>query len=190
MSAPASSAAPRPPLDRAVIARTALELLDEVGLDGLSTRRLAEALGVSGPSLYWHFRSMGELRDLMADALLGQALPAPDAPGPWESWLAAGARAIRAAALSRRDGARLLASARPTAARRALRFPANIARLQAAGFGPAEARAAFVALARYALGAALGEQAGKGPDAASQAQFEFGLRALIAGLAGERRSLS
>jgi TetR/AcrR family tetracycline transcriptional repressor len=33
----------------------AIELLDEVGLDELSTRKLASRLGVHAGALYWHF---------------------------------------------------------------------------------------------------------------------------------------
>ena len=172
----------RPPLDRATIVEVAFRLLDEVGLDNLSTRKLAAELGVKGPSLYWHFKNMAELRTLMADALLAGALPAPDAPGDWRGWLAEGARGYRRAALSRRDGARLLAGARPTETRRAQRFPANIGRLQGEGFSENDARACFMVLARFAMGWALGEQAGRGPSTASEADFEFGLAAMLDGL--------
>ena len=55
-------------LERKDIVAKALELLDEVGLEGLSTRRLAAALGVKDPSLLWHFASMGELRSFGAEA--------------------------------------------------------------------------------------------------------------------------
>jgi AcrR family transcriptional regulator len=48
-------------LDRAVIVATALMLLDEVGIDGLSTRRLAAELGIKSASLYWHFKDKAEL---------------------------------------------------------------------------------------------------------------------------------
>jgi TetR/AcrR family tetracycline transcriptional repressor len=177
----------RPKLDRAVIVEAALRLLDETGLDGLSTRALAATLGVKGPSLYWHFKGMGELRDAMADAVLADALPAPGAPGPWKAWLAEGARGYRRAALSRRDGARLLAGARPTEGRRRLRFPANIARLEAEGFGGEEARGAFMVLTRYSLGYALAEQAAGGATPRSEATFEFGLAALLDGLDVRRR---
>lgn len=181
-----SDPAARPRLDREAIVQAALALLDQTGLDGLSTRGLAAALGVKGPSLYWHFRSMAELKDAMADALLADALPPSNAPiskDSWRSWLAAGARGIRRAALSRRDGARLIAGAQPSARRQA-RFPTNIARLEAEGFGREEARAAFIALSRYALGSALGEQASGRP--ASDEVFEFGLQALLEGLSVRR----
>jgi len=173
----------RPSLDRTAIVLAALRLLDEVGLDQLSTRRLAAELGVKGPSLYWHFKNMGELRDLMADQLLTDALPAPDAFDDWKAWLAEGARAYRRAALSHRDGARILAGARPTEARRRTRFAPNTARLRAEGFSERDAWGAFLVLARYAMGFALAEQAGRGATENSTEAFEMGLQAMIDGLA-------
>src|SRR5207302_276900 len=138
-------------LDRPAIVRAALKLLDEVGLEGLSTRRLAAELGVKGPSLYWHFASMGELRNFMAEALLEPVMPAADAlAGDWRGWLADGARGIRRAALSRRDGARVLAAARPTGQSRSLSFIAMVERLEREGFQAREARRILTALARYA----------------------------------------
>lgn len=171
-------------LDRAAIVRAALDLLDEVGVDGLSTRRLAAALGVKGPSLYWHFKNMRALSDHMAEAMLEDVMPSADPavfPGDWRAWLGAGARALRCAALSRRDGARILINARPTGASRSLSFPAMIARLRNEGFSEADATSALLALGRYALGWTLAEQiAGAEPR---DQQFEFGLQAMLSGMA-------
>jgi TetR/AcrR family tetracycline transcriptional repressor len=177
-----SAAETRPSLDRTAIVETALKVLDDVGLDQFSTRRLAAELGVKGPSLYWHFKNMAELRDLMADKLLTDALPAPDAFDDWRTWLAEGARGYRRAALSHRDGARILAGARPTENRRTNRFAPNVARLRAEGFSERDAWGAFMVLARYAMGFALAEQAGRGATENSDATFEMGLRAMIDGL--------
>ncbi len=44
------------------VIRAALDLLNEVGVDGLTTRKLAERLGVQQPALYWHFRNKGAAR--------------------------------------------------------------------------------------------------------------------------------
>jgi TetR/AcrR family tetracycline transcriptional repressor len=177
MAGPSSSLA-RQSLDRAAIVEAALALLQDEGLDQLSTRRLARALGVSGPSLYWHFRNMAELRSHMAFALLSAARAEHRPSDDWRVWLAEGARAIRRAALSHRDGARLIADAPPAPELRAQAAP-NMARLEAAGFSTQDARYAFVALTRYALGSALAEQvAGRRSDRA----FEYGLEALIVGL--------
>jgi TetR/AcrR family tetracycline transcriptional repressor len=174
-------------LGRTEIVAKALDLLDEVGLEGLSTRRLAAELGVKGPSLYWHFKNMGELRSFMAETLLEAVMPAPDAlPGDWQGWLADGARGIRRAALSRRDGARVLAGARPTGQSPTLSFTALVERLEREGFAAREARRILTALARYALGWALGEQAQRRPSETAEADFEFGLQAMLQGLAAGR----
>lgn len=171
-------------LDRPAIVRAALDLLDEVGFEALSTRRLADALSVKGPSLYWHFRNMRELFDHMAEAMLEEALPAPDDhPGDWPAWLAAGARGIRKVALSRRDGARVLAGAQPTGASAVLSFPAMVRRLEREGFSREDATATLLALGRYAVGWVLDEQVARRPPAASEAVFEFGLQAMLRGVA-------
>ncbi|MEV0093070.1 TetR/AcrR family transcriptional regulator C-terminal domain-containing protein [Streptomyces sp. NPDC050738] len=63
-------ARPRKPLlSRERIVETAGALVDAEGLDAVSTRRLAAELGVSGPSLYNHFRNKDEILDAVADAL-------------------------------------------------------------------------------------------------------------------------
>src|SRR5215469_11778255 len=100
-------------LERRMVVHAALQLLDEVGLERLTTRRLAEALGVQGPALYWHFKNKQELIDEMARALIARAY-GPIQPGQfWADWLAEGARRLRQAMLSYKDGARLLAGFRP-----------------------------------------------------------------------------
>ncbi|MGW0466158.1 TetR/AcrR family transcriptional regulator [Streptomyces sp. NPDC003027] len=63
-------ARPRKPLlSRDRIVETASALVDTEGLAALSTRRLAAELGVSGPSLYNHFRTKDEILDAVADAV-------------------------------------------------------------------------------------------------------------------------
>ncbi|MFE1548503.1 TetR/AcrR family transcriptional regulator [Streptomyces sp. NPDC058718] len=63
-------ARPRKPLlSRDLIVGTAGALVDAEGLAALSTRRLAAELGVSGPSLYNHFRTKDEILDAVADAV-------------------------------------------------------------------------------------------------------------------------
>jgi TetR/AcrR family tetracycline transcriptional repressor len=169
-------------LERRTIVERALVLMDEVGMDGLSTRRLAAELGVKGPSLYWHFKNMQELFDHMGELLLETALPAPDAfPHAWQAWLANGARGIRRAALSHRDGARLLSISRPTGDSPVLDLAAMVGRLQSEGFRHKEAVATLLSLGRYARGWALYEQAQ--PNRPGDEAFEFGLQAMIAGVA-------
>src|SRR5260370_18984633 len=96
-------------LDRAQVVNAAIELLDEVGLDGLTLRRLAEELGVQAPALYWHFKNKQELLDQMVVTISATEAPVrmPEHGEPWDDWLAQRARDIRRALNSHRDGAML-----------------------------------------------------------------------------------
>jgi AcrR family transcriptional regulator len=58
------------PLQRETVARAALQLVDEVGLDGLTTRRLATSLNIQSPTLYWHFTNKQELVNCMAEVMV------------------------------------------------------------------------------------------------------------------------
>src|SRR5579875_3593997 len=73
-------------LDREHVVRVALDLLDEVGLDELTMRRLADRLGVTAASLYWHVRDKDELLALLADAISAQ-MPEPSLSPPWREEL-------------------------------------------------------------------------------------------------------
>src|SRR5215217_587660 len=100
-------------LTRPVLIEAARRLLNTVGLDGLTVRRLAAELDVQSPALYWHIRSKQELLDGVADAIvLAAGMGPPRAGETWRDWLLRRARAYRAALLAHRDGARVVAHAR------------------------------------------------------------------------------
>ena len=154
-------------LTRDTVLRAALDLLNEVGIDALSTRRLAERLGVQSPTLYWHFRNKGELLDAMAEAIMLERHDAslPRAGEVWDAWLVDNARSFRHALLAYRDGARLHAGTRP----RALHFSSierKVTLLCDAGFTPDEAVDVMYAIGRFVVGWVLEEQAGPDGDAA------------------------
>src|SRR6266571_1880467 len=67
-------AKPRPRLDLDLLVQAAIAVLDQEGLDGLTTRRLAARLGVQSPALYWYVRDKDELLDLVAEAICAPAL--------------------------------------------------------------------------------------------------------------------
>jgi TetR/AcrR family transcriptional regulator, tetracycline repressor protein len=166
----------------------ALELLEEVGLDGLSLRRLGDKLGVQGPALYAHFTNKQELLDRMAEVMIDDALaPLDERAGvdEWEPWLAERARTIRRTLLAHRDGARLHAGSRPT---KSSPMSPLVKPLVSAGFSEQDAVHTILTISRYTLGCAVDEQPRDGSWTQTEqhgdpdASFEFGLRQIIAGL--------
>ncbi|MFF5945755.1 TetR family transcriptional regulator, partial [Streptomyces althioticus] len=79
------SAERRSPLDRARVADTALRLLNEVGLDGLTLRAIAKELDVKAPALYWHFRDKQALLDEMATQMF-RRMAADAELDPADTW--------------------------------------------------------------------------------------------------------
>lgn len=99
---------------RAEIVRAGLELLEQGGLDALSLRRVAQALGMHAPGLYWYIEDKQELIDLLAKAILDEALVGEKGPAEgegWEPWLTEVAVRVRRVLLAHRDGARVVAGA-------------------------------------------------------------------------------
>ncbi len=106
-SAPARGAARRPPITREAIVDTALALIDRDGVDALSMRRVAEALGTGPASLYWHVGNKEELLDLVFDRVIGELdVPEPD-PARWREQTKDFARQMRAVLLRHRDLVRI-----------------------------------------------------------------------------------
>jgi AcrR family transcriptional regulator len=82
----------RPALSRDQIVRAAIKLADEHGLDAVSTRRIATALGSGPTSMYWHVPSKADLYELMFDAALGEVELPGALSGDWQADLRALAR--------------------------------------------------------------------------------------------------
>jgi TetR/AcrR family tetracycline transcriptional repressor len=141
------------------IARDALDLLDDVGLDGLTTRRLADELGVQGPALYHHFKNgKAELLGHMATMIMRQSLSAITDRGDWRQWLLDHALATRRTLLRYRDGARILAASEPTKAMKQEIMPAVTKPLMDAGFKQIDAYETVSLLAAFTLGFVIDEQ--------------------------------
>jgi TetR/AcrR family tetracycline transcriptional repressor len=146
-------------LTRDVLIETGLRLLDEVGLDGLTVRRLATALGVQSPALYWHIKTKQDLLDGMASAIIAGAGMGPPRDGePWPEWLGRRARAYRNSLLAHRDGARLVASARRIP-EDVGSFEEELAAMVKLGFTPVLALRTITVLSNYINGLVLQEQA-------------------------------
>src|SRR5205807_9669552 len=94
----AAAAAARPPATASLRTRAleeALRIADSEGLDALSIRRLADALGVKGASLYHHFKDKDEILDGVAFLALSDLGPPDDEALPWIDWLLQVARSYR-----------------------------------------------------------------------------------------------
>lgn len=203
---------PRQPLlSRDRIVAAALAIVDDEGLDAVSTRRLAAELGVSGPALYNHFGTKDELIDAVVDSVLGEVDltsltdPRIAAEGAWQEPLAAWARSYRAALAAHPNLVPAFAQG-PGRRANALRMAdAVFGALTDAGWPRAQATRVGVLMRYFVTGSSLGTFAGGFPDDAklyagayphldqahllaeaqreiSEAAFETGLTALLDGL--------
>jgi AcrR family transcriptional regulator len=77
---------PKPGLRVDAIVRAAITIADAEGIDALSMRRVAEALGVGTMSLYTYVPAKADLLELMLDAVIADAVPPEDGLG-WRAWL-------------------------------------------------------------------------------------------------------
>lgn len=101
----------KPILSRRGIAEEALRLVEEEGVEALTTRKLAKRLGVEGPSLYNHIAGRDDLLDEMT-GLIDEAVDpsALTAHEDWREGLAAFARTYRRAFTVRPELVAIIAS--------------------------------------------------------------------------------
>jgi len=84
---PAPTRGRKPGMTLEAIVAAAVEVADAEGLDGLSMRRVADALGVGTMSLYRYVASKAELHDLMLDAVMAENPPLDLETGGWRAVL-------------------------------------------------------------------------------------------------------
>lgn len=204
-------------LSREAIARSALDIVDRDGLDGLTMQRVASKLRVGTMTLYGYFRSKDELLDAVIDV----AVENPESLSGEGSWRDQLRELIHVAhrLLNRHPALVQIRFRQPVLRPDALRFgEAIMGILGQAGFDDAEAAQAFRLLFTYTLGFAglSPEQAAEGArrqaaaaigalspaeypnltraaTAASTAmagkeQFEYGLERILDGLEARRRA--
>ncbi|MFI9775217.1 TetR/AcrR family transcriptional regulator [Streptomyces sp. NPDC051956] len=157
-------ARPRKPLlSRDRIVTAALSLVDAEGLAAVSTRRLAAELGVSGPSLYNHFRTKDQILEAVADSVSAQVdLSMFDAADgrDWHTALHDWAVSYRAALLAHPNIVPVLAQGpgrRPAGLRLA---DAVFGSMVDAGWPPAQATSIGALMRYFVTGSALGSFAG------------------------------
>jgi TetR/AcrR family tetracycline transcriptional repressor len=104
-------------VNREILVRGALKLLNEVGLEQLTLRRLGIELKVQAAAMYWHFKSKEELIDEMATVVLAGGAPnlvPVRKQSEWKAWVLAFGEGLRKTLLRYRDGARMVAGTRLT----------------------------------------------------------------------------
>ncbi|MFI7010947.1 TetR/AcrR family transcriptional regulator [Streptomyces sp. NPDC050145] len=157
-------ARPRKPLlstDRIVDAARAL--VDAEGLAAVSTRRLAAELGVSGPSLYNHFRTKDQILGAVADSVSVQVDLSMFDPEDERDWRTA----LHDWAVSYRAALREHPNIVPVMAQGPGRRPAGLRLADAvfgamvdAGWPPAQATSIGALMRYFVMGSALGSFAG------------------------------
>jgi AcrR family transcriptional regulator len=208
------------PLTRQRILDAAMRIIDSEGLDALSMRRLGTELGVNPMAAYHYVPNKAALYDLVLDAVMaGVDVSAIDPAAPSEEQLKQAARAYRAAILAHPNAIPVLAGRSVRTATSLRPIERFLGLLLEAGFTPTEAITAVDAVAQFILGGAIGyyhhqldSEIGGGerefeelsPDefphmtrvlaegeyVGHDAEFEFGLDAIVRGLlSGPRRNL-
>ncbi|MGW7239127.1 TetR/AcrR family transcriptional regulator C-terminal domain-containing protein [Streptomyces sp. NPDC054804] len=150
----------RAPLDRRRVADTALRLLNEVGLDGLTLRAIAKELDVKAPALYWHFKDKQALLDEMATEMYRRMVADArlDPSGTWQNVLRTMSGGLRAALLGYRDGAKVYSGSRFTGIDHAGEQEAYLCVMTEAGFTLAQAAVIGAMVNAYTIGFVTEEQ--------------------------------
>lgn len=163
-------------------------LLERDGFEALSLRRIADALDVQPPALYWHVRDRAELYGLMAESQLREVLAGVGFGKDGADWLVEFGRHLRASHVRHRDSARLSAFVTPTRAMREELIERIVGHLVGGGLARPQAFLAQSAVQSYTLGwslfrdnAAVHDLMAREVDV--ERAFDAGLAALASGLA-------
>ncbi|GGP81095.1 TetR/AcrR family transcriptional regulator C-terminal domain-containing protein [Streptosporangium pseudovulgare] len=199
-------------LSRERVLDAALALVDEIGVKGLTMRRLGAEIGVEAMTLYYYVPNKEALLDGLVERVLSRAVAEPPAPGtPWRSMLREAAVGYRRELL-RHPGVLPLVAGRPVSGPEALQvLEAGVAVLREAGFGLREAFHAITATITFVVGHTLAEVPPPGQDEPAldttgfpliahavaeglgapedhQSRFDYALDALLDGFAARLRA--
>jgi TetR/AcrR family tetracycline transcriptional repressor len=148
-------------INREMITRAGLKLLNEIGLEQLTLRRLGVELNVQAATIYWHFKSKDELLDEMATTVLaegsGNLLPRRNT-SDWKVWAATFGEGLRKTLLSYRDGGRMVTGTRLTTTEPLSTTEKIGAQIVASGFSVREAVVLMSTIYNYTLSFVMEEQ--------------------------------
>ncbi|WP_260739044.1 TetR/AcrR family transcriptional regulator C-terminal domain-containing protein [Tunturiibacter lichenicola] len=149
-------------VNREMVAQAGLKLLNEVGLEQLTLRRLGTELKVQAAAIYWHFKSKEALLDEMATMVLAEGAPhlVPARRGSdWKIWAAAFGHGLRKTLLAYRDGARMVSGTELTNTEYMKTVESIGSRLLEAGFSLRQTVVLLSTIYSYTLSFVMEEQA-------------------------------
>jgi TetR/AcrR family transcriptional regulator, tetracycline repressor protein len=159
-----------PLISRRKALEVALEIIDSDGLDALSIRRLATALGVNGASLYHHFSGKEDIVVGAVDLALAEVRGVGEPGASWRQWLPENARSLRHALLAHPALLPVVVAARSHGLGARL-LDASAARLMGDGVPSAVVMPLLDALAAFAISSALHETRSVGPDESAAEEY-------------------
>lgn len=179
-----------PKLNREMIVREAIALLQDGGLEAVSLRKLADRLGVRAPSLARHVGDKGQLVALLSAAIFNDALDTIPAKLTGDTWLEAFGHALRNKQAETRDIAGLLSTVPPDPEVHDAVNDRLRGLMREAGLEGDRAQTEQAAIQALVSGWMLFEKSPRAREFAarlpSDHAFEDSLKALIAGFAAER----
>ncbi|GCB45381.1 TetR/AcrR family transcriptional regulator [Streptomyces sp. NL15-2K] len=160
-------------MDAGRIIDTALKLIDEVGIQALTLRMLADALDSGTATLYRHFDGKDELLALVADRILGEArVPPADLDGlSWREAVAAAAETFYDTLRRHPHAVPLLAAQVPVGPNGLRARERLITLLLSHGFPVGLAARTFTAVGHYVIGFAIQQHGPGTPRPEDQAQL-------------------
>lgn len=155
------------PLDRGRIAQVALDMIDELGIDQLSMRKLGGVLGVEAMALYHYFSNKAELLDGVVDIMLESVASRLTTEGTPLARVRRTFDALRSIALEH-PHAFLSMVSRRFRTQQSLQFYENLLQLfHEAGLDPQQSARYYRLMANFTVGAGIADvgSRAKQPDA-------------------------
>jgi AcrR family transcriptional regulator len=148
---PAPIIEPRIPLNRERVLRGAVSLADEGGLDSLTMRKLAQALGVEAMSLYNHVANKEDLLAGMVEIVVVE-MGATSSKGSWKASIRQSSISGHDVLLRHRWACGLMMSNSRVSAERMRQMETLLGTLREAGFSPDLTHHAYHALESHIMG--------------------------------------
>lgn len=148
-----------PKITRLQVLETALGLLETEGIEGLTMRKLADALNIKAASLYWHFSNKQVLVEGMADHIVATVAVDFQYKEEWSTNLIEITSQLRNALLQHRDGARVFAGTYVVSANVLRINNALIKTFMQAGLSAKKAASTTMTVFYFILGCCIEQQA-------------------------------